>query len=183
MVSLGQNELIALGIILCMHPANERRHYIVTSSVIGRACTQNDRCSSQPIFHQAIITWTSIDLWHGPLAINIIDWKLNLKMHLKMLSAKCWPFCSDLRESRNSSLCFSPHLPVAVTVHSAALHRRCLLPVAPPSSRLPAVAAVSLLVAVPLTVRRHVRGYPVVCKGHHQPASADTAASGGGACT
>ena len=29
-------------IILCMGPANERRRYIVTSSLIGRAQTQND---------------------------------------------------------------------------------------------------------------------------------------------
>ena len=30
------------GIILCMHPPNERRRYIVTSFVIGWAHTQND---------------------------------------------------------------------------------------------------------------------------------------------
>ena len=29
-------------IILCMHPANERRRYIVTSSLIGWAQTYND---------------------------------------------------------------------------------------------------------------------------------------------
>ena len=32
------------GIILCMRPANERRRYIVTSSLIGWAHTQNDPC-------------------------------------------------------------------------------------------------------------------------------------------
>ena len=32
------------GIILCMRPANERRHYIVTSSLIGWVHTQNDPC-------------------------------------------------------------------------------------------------------------------------------------------
>ena len=32
----------ATGIILCMHPANERWGYIVTSSLIGRAYTRND---------------------------------------------------------------------------------------------------------------------------------------------
>ena len=29
-------------IVLCMHPANERQHYIVTSSLTGWAHTQND---------------------------------------------------------------------------------------------------------------------------------------------
>ena len=32
------------GFILCMHSPNERRHYIVTSSHIGWAHTQNDPC-------------------------------------------------------------------------------------------------------------------------------------------
>ena len=32
------------GIILCMHPANGRRRYNVTSSLIGWAHTQNDPC-------------------------------------------------------------------------------------------------------------------------------------------
>ena len=31
-------------IILCLHPANERRRYIVTSSLIGWVHTQNDPC-------------------------------------------------------------------------------------------------------------------------------------------
>ena len=35
------------GIILCMRPANERRRYIVTSSLIGWAHTQNDPCKCQ----------------------------------------------------------------------------------------------------------------------------------------
>ena len=33
-------------IILCMRPANERRHYIVTSSLIGRMHAHNDPCWS-----------------------------------------------------------------------------------------------------------------------------------------
>ena len=33
---------VSSGIILCMRPANERRHYSATSSLIGRAQTQND---------------------------------------------------------------------------------------------------------------------------------------------
>ena len=33
-------------ILLCMHPVNERRRYIVTSSLIGWVHTQNDICIS-----------------------------------------------------------------------------------------------------------------------------------------
>ena len=33
------------GFILCMRPANERRRYIVTSSLIGRTHTQNEPCN------------------------------------------------------------------------------------------------------------------------------------------
>ena len=32
------------GLILGLHPANERRHYKVTLSLIGWAQTQNQRC-------------------------------------------------------------------------------------------------------------------------------------------
>ena len=34
----------ATRVILCMHPANKRRRYIVTSPLIGWAHTQNDPC-------------------------------------------------------------------------------------------------------------------------------------------
>ena len=34
------------GIILCVHLANERRRYIVRSSLIGCAHTENDPCSA-----------------------------------------------------------------------------------------------------------------------------------------
>ena len=37
------------GIILHMHPANERRHYIVTSSLIGWEHTQNDPCPGRAV--------------------------------------------------------------------------------------------------------------------------------------
>ena len=39
-----QFQYTSAGIILCMCPANERRRYIVTSSPIGWAHTQNDPC-------------------------------------------------------------------------------------------------------------------------------------------
>ena len=35
---------VAAGIILCMRPANEKRRYVVTSSLIDWAHTQNDPC-------------------------------------------------------------------------------------------------------------------------------------------
>ena len=34
------------GIILCTHPSNDRRHYKVMSSLIGRSYTQNDPCNA-----------------------------------------------------------------------------------------------------------------------------------------
>ena len=37
-------QLVFPGIILCMHPANERWRYIVTSSLIGWVHSQNDPC-------------------------------------------------------------------------------------------------------------------------------------------
>ena len=43
------------GIILCMHPANERQHYNVTPSLIGWAKTQNDLClCPASLHHQGI---------------------------------------------------------------------------------------------------------------------------------
>ena len=41
---IGHRGIADAGIILCMHPANERRRYDVTSSLIGWAHTQNDPC-------------------------------------------------------------------------------------------------------------------------------------------
>ena len=38
----GQTPFSLPEIILCIHPANERWHYNVTPSLIGRASTQND---------------------------------------------------------------------------------------------------------------------------------------------
>ena len=46
-------------IILCMHPANERRRYIVTSSLIGWAHTQHYPCRD---IHNKDIYW-----WDTPL--------------------------------------------------------------------------------------------------------------------
>ena len=42
----GFSALTIAGIILYMRPANERRRYIVTPSLIGWAHTQNDPCNS-----------------------------------------------------------------------------------------------------------------------------------------
>ena len=41
---------IYAGIIVCMRPANGRRRYIVTSSPIGWAHTQNNPCIRQGFF-------------------------------------------------------------------------------------------------------------------------------------
>ena len=42
--------VILSGIIVDMGLANERRHYFVTFSLIGRAYTQNDPCLYMQIF-------------------------------------------------------------------------------------------------------------------------------------
>ena len=44
--SLLHRDLLTPGIILCMCPANGRRRYNVTSSLIGWAHTQNDLCTT-----------------------------------------------------------------------------------------------------------------------------------------
>ena len=53
---------IYAGIILCMHPANDRWHYIITSSLIGWAHSQNYPCSSQDYsFHSDLISRHEVD--------------------------------------------------------------------------------------------------------------------------
>ena len=44
------------GIILCMRPTNERRRYNVTSSLIGRAHTQNDPWGTRIVSHYTSMT-------------------------------------------------------------------------------------------------------------------------------
>ena len=51
------------GIILCMRPANERRRYMVTLSLIGRAHTQNDPWIFRPS-HDASIGLIVVELFH-----------------------------------------------------------------------------------------------------------------------
>ena len=62
------------GIILGMGSANERRRYNVTSSLIGRAHTQNDP-----------------RMKHDTSDIYIT---IFIEGHVKVPSAKCPPFCS-----------------------------------------------------------------------------------------
>ena len=59
-------------IILCMHPANERRRYMVTSSLIGRAHTRNDLCLHLP---GCFCPWTffqniGFNTTNGPLYVT-----------------------------------------------------------------------------------------------------------------
>ena len=49
--STGMDRRLCSGIILCMHPANERRHCIVTATLIDWAHTQNDPCVLTDFFH------------------------------------------------------------------------------------------------------------------------------------
>ena len=72
------------GIILCMHPANERRRYNVTSSLIGWAHSCNDTW-----FHVCVLG-SSCVLWQS------LSWKQNAVQccHNKVnfLQKKTWTF-------------------------------------------------------------------------------------------
>ena len=73
---INMNQQTDAGIILCMRPANERRRYIVTSSLIGCAHTQNDPCSwyhynkTMGIFHGK---WPAFDSnWLSTLRSTLV---------------------------------------------------------------------------------------------------------------
>ena len=56
------------GIILCMRPAN-KRHYIVTSSLIGWVHTHNDPCTTHTKHHKSKwhIVWSrDAQVYHAP---------------------------------------------------------------------------------------------------------------------
>ena len=81
------------GINLCMRPANERRRYTVTPSLIGWAHTQNGPwwwnryCS--------MIDWGNgfVHVWHHPEQPMLTP----KKMCLKLSFAQFRPFCSGLK--------------------------------------------------------------------------------------
>ena len=89
----------AAGIVLCMHPANERRRYIVTSSLIGWAHTQNDPwCSVSD--HSIVVHAVSPLRWHfvpTRVARFPIDWPLIFWVINAMLGrwAACWNHCTE----------------------------------------------------------------------------------------
>ena len=65
------------GIVLCMHPANNRRCYNVTSSLIGCSHTHNDPCKT----HISISLSTMMS-WHGnaywPFVRGFFHWWISL---------------------------------------------------------------------------------------------------------
>ena len=65
-----QWQLICTGIILCMHPANERWRYIVTSSPIGWVHTQNDPC-----MHLLVFKASRRKLYKMLILPGCVDWK------------------------------------------------------------------------------------------------------------
>ena len=65
-----QWQLICTGIILCMHPANERWRYIVTSSPIGWVHTQNDPC-----MHLLVFKASCRKLYKMLILPGCVDWK------------------------------------------------------------------------------------------------------------
>ena len=60
---------VSIGIILCMHPANERLRYIVASSLIGWVHTQNEPCYLLSL-HTLCGMHCSMPLLHHPCIIN-----------------------------------------------------------------------------------------------------------------
>ena len=64
------------GIISCMRPTNERRRYIVTSSLIGWAHTQNDPCQVMACWLLAYLVPSHYlnQCWH------IVNWILRKKL-------------------------------------------------------------------------------------------------------
>ena len=59
------------GIILCIRPANESRRYIVTSSPIGWAHTQNDPCKWWSSYiHHICVTRLGIDELSSDVAVG-----------------------------------------------------------------------------------------------------------------
>ena len=105
-------------IVLFMRPANERRRYIVTSSLIDWARTQNEPCLYVPLGFPVLthwdwvthicvtkltIIWTSAGmLLIGPLGTNFNEISIEIhilwfkKIYWKMLSGKWRPFVSAL---------------------------------------------------------------------------------------
>ena len=59
------------GIILCMHPANERRPYNVTSSLIGWAHTQNEHSD-----------WATECIWEWHTPWRVGRWQMCIKLQL-----------------------------------------------------------------------------------------------------
>ena len=66
--------VLAAGIILCMPSTNERRRYIVTSSLIGWVNTQNHPCCSQcrtgPVLLKVI--WERLSLWQHSFRMKAV---------------------------------------------------------------------------------------------------------------
>ena len=67
------------GVILCIHPANERWSYIVTLSVIGWAHTQND-----PWCHQGLSVQDSPQMYCNPWLKILYDY-YNLSLCLSVM--------------------------------------------------------------------------------------------------
>ena len=73
-------DMVLLRIILCMHPANERRRYIVMPSLIGWVHTQNDPCipackfSLTKYLHNVDAYWLKcrLGMLKGSMTIKIV---------------------------------------------------------------------------------------------------------------
>ena len=92
------------GTILCLRPANGRRRYIVTSSLIGRAHTQNDPCE----WHQDKVVHQLNPMKHISMKFySTFKTFLFQTMFLTVLSLKYQPLwsCFNVRAHTESHSC------------------------------------------------------------------------------
>ena len=95
------------GIILCMHPANQRRCYEVTSSLIGGMHTQNDPCVVVSIFEKTGCIINRVALYNGDMTMHFVSlsiWAQTMPETGRLLRQ------SILQESMNRSPWLHPYL-------------------------------------------------------------------------
>ena len=90
------------GIILCMRPANERRCYIVTSSLIRWGHTQNGLikiCSDLKVRQ-----WHIIKLYFVWLIVDCITWPIDLLI-ISFVACRAWQLHHFCLLSQNAENC------------------------------------------------------------------------------
>ena len=89
------------GIILGMGWANERRRYILTSSLIGYAHTQNDPCCTSGIISLILRMGIANERWHNIVMLSLLGYQLWYWLYRMSMSL------SSLKNNFNSLCHFS----------------------------------------------------------------------------